>query len=421
MSYPLFYKTPTTNNYAPIPYVFNPTTNTVEPAPTEGVSQLLKIVSVTATSDDGNVPSNVIDGNPNTRWSAEGKGQKLNLDLGTIAPQDIHKLEITWYGQRQCNADILVDNVKITSITSATSTPTSNVEFPPNTRGKVVTIVGNGNNINAWNSIIEVKLYGKQTSEPVPPTPTPTPTPPPTGGRDKYGIKMLFPSVGGREFFPPVPAPSGTVNATGRIGSTLMVAHGQGSVTPGTDYYKLAGSAPRMYMYDTSKTLWKANLELTCYYNLVSKSSTSYAGFVMGGPSRHEAGGSMAKAYYLKHHYTSKKFYLMKEQEHGGSGNAGYTDNASSSPTSPVDLNKWYGAKLIVRTSADGKSVKLEAYKDDTGGANGGDWKKMTEKVDNGSWNSYPPFFDGTSCMFRTDGVTDFRYKWFSVRTIAGL
>jgi hypothetical protein len=251
---------------------------------------------------------------------------------------------------------------------------------------------------------------------------TTTPPPQPTGGKDRYGIKMLFPSVsGGREFYPPTPAPSGTVNATGRIGATLMVAHGQGSVTPGNDYYKLAGSAPRMYMYEPKRQeLWKANLEITCYYNLVSGSTTSYAGFVMGGPSRHEAGGSTALAYYLKHHYTSKKFYLMKEQQHGGSGNAGYTDNASSSPTSPVDRNKWYGAKLVVRTTSDGK-VKLEGYKDDTGGANGGDWKKLTEKIDDGRWNSYPAFKDGTSCMFRTDGVTDFRYKWFSVRTIAGL
>jgi hypothetical protein len=251
---------------------------------------------------------------------------------------------------------------------------------------------------------------------------TTTPPPTTTGGRDRYGIKMLYPTVsGGREFYAPSPPPTtSAVNATKRIGSTLMVAHGQGSVTPGNEYYKLAGSAPRMYMYDPQRAqLWKANLEITCYYNLVSGSTTSYAGFVMGGPSRHEAGGSSAKAYYLKHHYSSKKFYLMKEQEHGGSGNRGYVDNASSSPTSPVNKGTWYGAKLIVRT--DGRQVKLEGYKDDTGGANGGDWKKLTEKIDSGNWNSFAPFFDGTSCMFRTDGVTDFRYKNFSVRTIAGL
>lgn len=248
------------------------------------------------------------------------------------------------------------------------------------------------------------------------------PTEPTAGGKDKFGIKMLFPSVsGGRQFYPPSPPPTtSAVSATKRIGTTLMVAHGQGSVTPGEQYYKLAGSAPRMYMYEPQRApIWK-NVECTCYYNLVSGSTTSYAGFVMGGRSRHEAGGSTALAYYLKHHYTSKKFYLMKEQEHGGSGNRGYTDNASSSPTSPINRNTWYGAKLVVQTSKDGRSVRLQGYKDDTGGANGGDWKKLTEKIDSGNWNSFPPFFDGTSCMYRTDGVTDFRYKWFSVRTIEG-
>lgn len=380
-------------------------------------TQVIKVVKATATADDGNVPANAIDGNPATRWSAQGKGQKLFLDLGTTAYQ-VNGIDITWYNgsQRTATCDILVDSTKVATSTSSKSVPVTQIRFNA-VNGKLVTVVGQGNNVNDWNSITEIKVYGGGPDSP--------PPPPPGGGtKDKYGIKMLFPSVsgGGRQFYPPDAPPSGTYAATKRIGTTEMVAHGQGSVTPGADYYKLSGSAPRMYIYDDGRNdLWKANLEITCYYNLVSKSSTSYAGFVMGGPSRHEAGGSSAKAYYLKHHYTSKKFYLMKEQNHGGSGNAGYVDNASSSPTSPVDLNKWYGAKLVVRTSADGKSVKLEAYKDDTQGANGGDWKKMTEKVDNGSWNTYAPFFDGTSCMFRTDGVTDFRYKWFSVRTIAPL
>lgn len=253
----------------------------------------------------------------------------------------------------------------------------------------------------------------------VTPSSSPTPPPPPTGStRDKFGIKMLFPSVtGGREFFPPDNISTNRVTAVNRIGATEMVVHGQGAITPSSSYYKIEGSAPRMYIYDAARQKKWDNVEITCYYNKASTSSTSYAGFVMGGRSIHETGGTNAKVYYLKHHFTSKKFYFMKEHEHGGSGNRGYVDNGSSSPTSSLDQNTWYGAKFVIRTK--GSSVVLQAYKDETGGRDGGDWKKLNELTDSGGWNGFAPYMSGSSCMFRTDGVTDFRIKWFSVRTIA--
>src|SRR5262249_51963153 len=39
---------------------------------------------VTASANDGNVPSNAVDNNLDTRWSANGDGQWLQLDLGSV-------------------------------------------------------------------------------------------------------------------------------------------------------------------------------------------------------------------------------------------------------------------------------------------------------------------------------------------------
>src|SRR5690348_10788563 len=40
-------------------------------------------VAVSASANDGNVPTNATDGNLSTRWSASGDGQWLQLDLGS--------------------------------------------------------------------------------------------------------------------------------------------------------------------------------------------------------------------------------------------------------------------------------------------------------------------------------------------------
>jgi poly(beta-D-mannuronate) lyase len=41
---------------------------------------------VTASTNDGNLPGNAVDGNLATRWSANGDGQWLRLDLGSTRP-----------------------------------------------------------------------------------------------------------------------------------------------------------------------------------------------------------------------------------------------------------------------------------------------------------------------------------------------
>src|SRR2546429_509031 len=51
--------------------------------------------SVTASTDDGNVPANTVDGSLTTRWSGSGDGQWINYDIGST--QSVGSIKIAFY------------------------------------------------------------------------------------------------------------------------------------------------------------------------------------------------------------------------------------------------------------------------------------------------------------------------------------
>ncbi len=55
----------------------------------------LPVVAVNDSTNDGDLPANVLDGSLATRWSASGSGQWISFDLGTV--QAIGSLNIAWY------------------------------------------------------------------------------------------------------------------------------------------------------------------------------------------------------------------------------------------------------------------------------------------------------------------------------------
>src|SRR5262249_44371484 len=55
----------------------------------------LSVLSVTASSNDGDVPANTLDGSLSTRWSADGLGQWICYALGSS--QKIDSINIAWY------------------------------------------------------------------------------------------------------------------------------------------------------------------------------------------------------------------------------------------------------------------------------------------------------------------------------------
>ncbi|MRG48523.1 T9SS type A sorting domain-containing protein [Chitinophaga sp. SYP-B3965] len=121
-------------------------------------------VPASASTDDGNVPGNVLDNNLSTRWSASGNPQWIQLCLSST--QTVSGVQIAFYQgtTRRSNFDIQVStngtsfsNVSTGLQSSGTSNALETFNFSP-TSAKYVRIVGHGNTVNAWNSYTEVKV-----------------------------------------------------------------------------------------------------------------------------------------------------------------------------------------------------------------------------------------------------------------------
>jgi len=92
----------TQNNYASITEVRIQTTSSSQPQQTQCTTTSIKSVQPSA-SQTGFPASNVLDNNLNTRWSNNGKGSWIQLDLGTS--KNICSVDIAWYkgNERQNN------------------------------------------------------------------------------------------------------------------------------------------------------------------------------------------------------------------------------------------------------------------------------------------------------------------------------
>jgi len=133
----------------------------------------LAVTSVTASADDGNVPSNTLDGSLNTRWSAEGDGQWIQYDLG--ATQTVSFLRVAFHqgNQRTADFEILTSgdgtawNTVFTGASSGATLDLESYDFS-DTPGRYVRVVGHGNSASEWNSVTEVEILGLGTG-PMPP------------------------------------------------------------------------------------------------------------------------------------------------------------------------------------------------------------------------------------------------------------
>ncbi|WNG33578.1 lyase [Archangium violaceum] len=128
--------------------------------------------SVTASANDGNVPANTVDGDLTTRWSAEGDGQWLRLDLGALKKVAYVKIAFLNGDSRTFTFDIQTSTDGTTFSTvraKATSSLTSSLQtfdFTDVGSARYVRLVGYGNTSNAWNSYLEVEVYGSDAETP---------------------------------------------------------------------------------------------------------------------------------------------------------------------------------------------------------------------------------------------------------------
>lgn len=121
------------------------------------------VTSVTASADDGNKPENVIDGDYNTRWSAQGAYCMLTLELPQLLP--IGYVGVAWYvgNERTSSFEIeLSENgTDYHSVFKGQSALTLNMTGydAGGENARFVRIACMGNSENLWNSITEIKIY----------------------------------------------------------------------------------------------------------------------------------------------------------------------------------------------------------------------------------------------------------------------
>lgn len=115
-----------------------------------------------------NDPENVLDGDLGTRWSAEGDGEWIAFDLGSV--KEVNRIDVSWYqgDARTSSFDIDLSDDGTTWRPALSTWSSLGTELQTNyfTGGPArhVRLTGHGNTVNAWNSITEVELFAPVAS-----------------------------------------------------------------------------------------------------------------------------------------------------------------------------------------------------------------------------------------------------------------
>jgi hypothetical protein len=432
----------TQNDYVSVTEVKLQSTTSTQTEQTQCSTTTIKGVKA-SSSQSGYPSSNVIDNNLQTRWSNNGKGSWIQLDLGSS--KNICSVNIAWYkGNERQNSFVIStskDGTAFTKVLEKKSGGTTlNLEkyVLPNPNARYIKITVNGNTQNDYASITETKVSIQNTITTPPSLPSNDGTGDNTAGGD--GVKMIYPTLGGGEtwFFNPTNPSDGQFDRNGaeisknsdgswklKPGTTRMLAFTKSSGLPSDtvrsslptyDYSRLAQTG---YFYKPSD--WK-NIEITIYVKVLSTSGGGDEISLVSRSVRHSTNvqeGCGGSSYHNNIDFTNGKFKFKKEMWH-----VDYDIKPYTGITIGSTMNKWIGFKGVVYNLPDG-SVKLESYVDKD---NNNNWQKATELVDKGNWG------DGmTHCkaktggaaitwgspmvIFKSNGVT-YDFKKFSVREI---
>lgn len=121
--------------------------------------------AVSASTDDGNVPANTLDGSLATRWSALGNPQWIQYDLGGSRRLDATSLAFYLGNTRTSTFDVLVSSDGSAWETLRSGTVSSGGTLDPERFDltdhwtRFVRIIGHGNSTSLWNSITEARFH----------------------------------------------------------------------------------------------------------------------------------------------------------------------------------------------------------------------------------------------------------------------
>ncbi len=153
------------------------------------------------------------------------------------------------------------------------------------------------------------------------------------------------------------------------------------------------------------------------YFKLLD-GQDEFARIARHGPSYHENEGCDAYGYYGMLSVEGDAFFKKKTYHHGG----GYTERTAVAENVVSELqDRWIGIKFMIYDVGKGH-VKLELWIDDGDETN--NWKKVTEYIDDGGWETDESHCDrpkdyiidsGTRATFRVDD-SEFEFKKLSVK-----
>lgn len=126
----------------------------------------VKNVSVSSQPQEQNPKEAAIDGNINTRWSAEGENEWIAVDLGS--KQTISTITLSFYqGTKRVtyfDIEVSADGTNYTKVFSGESsglTDDYETYFVGEHTVRYIRINSRGNSANKWNSFNEIQIYGK--------------------------------------------------------------------------------------------------------------------------------------------------------------------------------------------------------------------------------------------------------------------
>jgi hypothetical protein len=119
---------------------------------------------VTASTSDDNVPANAVDKSLATRWSGNGDGAWLQLDLG--ASHDVGRVRIAVYkgDSRRNTFEIQLSpgggvwQTVFSGSSSGNTLERENYDFTP-VNARFVRYLGHSSNVGSWNSVTEIEAW----------------------------------------------------------------------------------------------------------------------------------------------------------------------------------------------------------------------------------------------------------------------